>query len=192
MFEASNKREASITLCLFPHLGEFIAVDSRKSLPDGPAVHVLSFESIFTDEFRTSLESGFSALIRKDGVGLMDMIGLPQEVEGLVRTESMKRVIKNLNHAAGVPEAGLGGGVGVLFFARGLLSIAQDQLEAAMQDLFGDQLTDSQLARLHRELGRLISSEREAEDRIREREMAHLITGEPGQFLTLWQSDSAR
>lgn len=169
-----------------------MAVDARKNLPDGPAVHILSFENIFTDEFRASMESGFSALMRKDGTGLMEMIGLPQEVETLVRAESMKRVIKSLNHAAGVPEAGLTGGVAVLFFARGMLSIGQDQLEAAMQDLFGGLLSDSQLSRLHRELDRLISSEREAEDRIRRQEMAHLITGKPGQFLTLWQSDSAR
>ena len=192
MFEASNKREASITLCLFPHLGEFIAVDARKSLPDGPAVHVLSFENIFTDEFRTAVESGFTSLLRKDGAGLMEMIGLPQEVESLIRSESMKLVIKNLNHAVGATDIGTDGGIGVLFFARALLSIAQEQLEAAMQDLFGDVLTDSQLARLLRELDRLIDSERAAEDQIRQQEMAHLITGEPGQFLTLWQSDSGK
>ena len=192
MFEASNKREASITLCLFPHLEEFIAVDARKSLPDGPAVHVLSFENIFTDEFRANVEGGFSSLLRKDGAGLMDMIGLPQEVETLVRAESMKRVIKNLNHAAGVPEAGVDGGIGVLFFARGLLSIDQDQLESAMQELFGDVLTDSQVSRLHRELDRLISKERAAEDQVRKREMAQLIQGGSGSFLTLWQSDASK
>lgn len=60
MFEASNRREASITLCLFPHLGEFIAVDARKALPDGPAVHVLLFDAVFTDEFRANVEAGFS------------------------------------------------------------------------------------------------------------------------------------
>lgn len=122
----------------------------------------------------------------------MDMIGLPQEVEALVRAESMKRVVKNLNHAAGVPEAGVDGGIGVLFFARGLLAIEQEQLDVAMQDLFGDLLTGPQLARLHRELTRLISGEREAEDRIRNREMAQLIKGAPGQFLTLWQSDAGK
>ena len=85
MFEASNKREASITLCLFPHLGEFIAVDTRTDLPDGPAVHVMSFEDIFTEEFRVSVEKGFSSIMRRDGTGLIEMIGLPQEVETLVR-----------------------------------------------------------------------------------------------------------
>jgi hypothetical protein len=192
MFEANNRRESSVTLCFFPHLGEFIAVDARKTLPDGPAVHVLSLENIFTDEFRSSVESGFAALLSKEGAGLMDMIGLPQEVESLVRVESMKRVIKNLNDAAGVPEAAMDGGISVLFFARALLSVGQEQLEAAMQDLFGDLLTDSQMIRLHRELDRLISGERETEGRVRHREMAQLITGEAGQFLTLWQSDAGK
>jgi hypothetical protein len=191
MFEASNKREASITLCLFPHLGEFIAVDARKSIPDGPAVHVISFESIFTNEFRGNLEADFSSLLRKENPGLMDMIGLPQEVETIVRAESMKRVLKNLNHAAGTPDAGVDGGIGVLFFARELLSIHQEQLQSAMQDLFGEVLSDTQLARLQTELNRLITAERAAEDQIRNREMAQLIKGTPGQFLTLWQSDSS-
>ena len=188
MFEASNKREASITLCLFPHLGEFIAVDTRKDLPDGPAVHVMAFEDVFTEDFRASVEAGFSAMLRKEDVGLIEMIGLPQEVETLVRAESMKRIIKILNHAASVTSADIGGGIGVLFFARGLLSINQDQLEAAMQDLFGHLLTDAQITRLHSELERLISEEQAQEDTIRQKEMAQLITGEPGSFVTLWQN----
>ncbi len=188
MFEASNKREASITLCLFPHLGEFIAVDTRKDLPDGPAVHVMSFEDVFTDDFRARLEAGFSSLIRKQDVGLLEMIGLPQEVETLVRAESMKRVVKMLNHTAGIASADIGGGIGVLFFARSLLSIQQEQLEAAMEELFGHLLSDSQLTRLRKELERLIAEEQTEEGTIRQREMAQLITGEPGSFVTLWQS----
>lgn len=190
MFEASNKREASITLCLFPHLGEFIAIDTRKELPGGPAVHVMSFEDVFTDEFRASVEAGFSALLRKEGVGLIEMIGLPQEVETLVRAESMKRIVKHLNHGAGVSSASIEGGIGVLFFARGLLSIHQDQLEAAMQELFGHLLSDAQVSRLQKELERLITEEQAQEDTIRQREMAQLITGEPGSFVTLWQNSA--
>lgn len=192
MFDSNNKREASITLCLFPHLGEFIAIDARNELPEGAAVHVLGFDTVFTDEFRSALEIGFSSLVRKDGAGLMDMIGMPQEVEVMVRAESMKRIVKNLNHAAGVPHAGLDGGIGVLFFARGLLSIENDQLETAMDELFGNQLTGAQLDRLIRELHRLIASERDAEDKIRHREMSQLIKGDTGQFLTLWQSDASK
>lgn len=188
MFEANNRREASITLCLFPHLGEFIAVDTRKDLPDGAAVHVMAFEDVFTDEFRARLEAGFSSLIRKQDVGLIEMIGLPQEVETLVRAESMKRVVKMLNHTAGIVSADIGGGIGVLFFARGLLSIQQEQLEAAMEELFGHLLSDSQLTRLRKELERLIAEEQTEEGTIRQREMAQLITGEPGSFVTLWQS----
>ncbi len=188
MFEASNKREASITLCLFPHLGEFIAIDTRKDLTDGPTVHVMSFEDVFTEEFRLSVEAGFSSILRKEGIGLIEMIGLPQEVEALVRAESMKRIVKSLNHGAGVSSARVDGGIGVLFFARGLLSIDQDQLEAAMQELFGHLLSDTQLTRLENELRRLISEEQAQEDSVRQREMTQLITGEPGSFVTLWQN----
>ncbi len=188
MFEASNKREASITLCLFPHLGEFIAVDTRKGLDGGPGVHVMSFEDVFTDDFRSSVELGFSALLRKQGIGLIEMIGLPQEVEALVRAESMKRIVRILNHAANTTSTDIGGGIGVLFFARGLLSIAPDQLEAAMNDLFDQHLSEPQMSRLLKELERLIDEEQAQEGKIRRREMAQLIKGEPGSFVTLWQN----
>ncbi len=188
MFESGNKGEASITLCLFPHLGEFVAIDTRSALPDGAAVHVMSFDDVFTDDFRGSVELGFSSLLRRDGTGLLDMMGLPQEVESLVRAESMKRIVKNLNHAAGIVSAQVESGIGVLFFARGLLSIDPDQLEAAMDDLFGRSLSDTQMNRLQNELARLISEEREAEDLVRTQEMANLIKGEPGSFVTLWQN----
>lgn len=188
MFEASNKREASITLCLFPHLTEFVAIDTRKDLVDGPAVHVMSFEDVFTEDFRSGVEAGFSSILRKEGAGLIEMIGLPQEVEALVRAESMKRIVKNLNHAAGIVSAGVDGGIGVLFFARGLLSIQSEQLEAAMNELFGRLLSDSQITRLHTELKRLISAEQALEEKIRSREMAQLIKGEQGAFMTLWQN----
>ncbi len=188
MFEASNKREASIMLCLFPHLGEFIAVDTREDLQGGPGVHIMSFSDVFTDDFRSSVELGFSALLRKQGVGLIEMIGLPQEVEALVRAESMKRIVKILNHAANTTSTDVGGGIGVLFFARGLLSIESDQLEAAMNDLFSRHLRDPQLARLLKELERLIAEEQAEEGRIRQREMAQLIKGEPGSFVTLWEN----
>lgn len=189
MFEASNKREASITLCLFPHLREFVTVDTRSNLPDGPSVHVLSFDDVFTDDFRAGVEAGFAALLRKEGAGLIEMVGLPQEVETLVRAESMKRIIKNLNHAAGISSSEVQGGIGVLFFAKGLLSIASDQLEAAMKDLFDSLLTGPQMDRLLIELERLISAEQAAEESIRKREMAQLIKGDSGSFVTLWESN---
>ncbi len=178
-------------MCVFPHLSEFVVIDARSVLPDGPAVHVLSFEDIFTEEFRTQVMLGFSALLNKDDAGLIEMIGLPQEVETLVRAESLKRVVSRLNHAAGIDSKNVEGGIGVLFFARGLLSIAPEQLNVAMNDLFNKSLSESQLTRLNAELTRLIGEERAAEDKIRQREMAQLIQGSPGSFLTLWQNDNS-
>jgi hypothetical protein len=191
MFSANNKRESSITMCVFPHLKEFVVVDARSALPDGPAVHVLSFDDVFTTEFRAKLVAGFSGFIHKDDAGLMEMIGLPHEVEALVRTESMKRVVGMLNHAAGITSRDVEGGVGVLFFARGLLSIAPEQLKVAMNDLFNNSLTDSQMSRLNRYMTRLIEEERTAENQIRQKELAQLIQGSAGSFLTLWQNENS-
>lgn len=188
MFQPGQKREADITLCLFPHLREIVAVDVRDELPDGPAVRLLSLDDVFTPEFRRSLEAGFSQLLSDASPGLMDMIGLPQEVEALVRSESMKRIVRSLNESAGLRNAPSPNGVGALFFAKGLLGIHLEQLNVAMHELFASALTPGQLDMLTSELGRLIDDERKAEDDARKSEMASLITGEGDAFMTLWES----
>ena len=188
MFQPGRKREADITLCLFPHLRELVAVDVRDDLPDGPAVRLLSLDDIFTSEFRTRLEQGFSQLVSGERPGLMDMIGLPQEVEAMVRAESLKRIVRCLNESAGVRKQPTPNGVGALFFARGLLGIHREQLDAAMHELFASALTPGQLDMLTSELGRLIQAERDAEEGARQNEMASLITGEGKDFMTLWES----
>jgi hypothetical protein len=188
MFHSGRKREADITLCLFPHLREFIAIDVRDELPDGPAVRLLSLDDVFTAEFRKSLETGFAQLVSDESPGLMDMIGLPQEVEAMVRAESLKRIIRSLNESAGARMPVTPGGIGALFFARGLLAIHREQLETAMHELFAASLTPGQLDMLTAELRRLIEEEKSAEESARQNEMASLITGRGDSFMTIWES----
>ena len=187
MFNAGPERKADITLCLFPHLREFVAVDLRDSLPDGPAVRLLSFDDIFNEDFVGGVESGFSKLIRRGNLGLAEMMSMPQEVENLIRAESLKVVVKRLNGPNGDASAPVGG-VGILFFARGLLGIHREQLSAALTELFGDELDAPRMETLETELVRLIKAEKMAEERSRNGDLARLITGEGGPFLTLWQA----
>ena len=188
MFESNRQRDSEITLCLFPHLAEFIVVDTRKNLPDGPAVRLLSFDEIFTEEFMRSVETGFSALIRRKGIGLMEIISVPQEVEALIRAESMKRVIQKLDSTSRHTTSGAVEGIGVLFFTRGLLSIQPDQVEVAMRELFGSALLPGQMGMLKTELVRLIEAEKKAEEGAMQNEVSRLITDKGGPFLTLWEN----
>lgn len=192
MFESSRQRGAEITLCLFPHLKEFLVVDTRKQLPDGPAVRLLSFKDVFNEEFMKSVEKGFSDLLRRKDVGLMEMIGMPQEVETLVRAESLKRVLHLMDAAAGISSARPVEGIGVLFFTRGLLSIKPDQLEVAMRELFGSALPPGQIGTLKSELARLIEAEKKAEEGAMQSEVSRLITGKGGPFLTLWENQRGK
>jgi hypothetical protein len=192
MFERNRQRQAEITLCLFPHLREFVAIDIRDALPDGPAVRLISVASVYTNEFLSRVEQGFSALLRKEGIGLLDMMGMPQEVEVLIRSEAMKKIVRELNLAGGLRNSGNINGIGVLFFSRDLLTVSEDQLDEAMRELFGAQLPSRELDRLNSELQRLISEEKLADDSARQGDMARLIRGDGGEFLTIWDNKRSR
>lgn len=185
MLNPSSSQKAEITLCVFPHLREFVAVDIRSYMPNSPSVKILSFRDIFNQEFQNTLESGFAKLVKRDNLRLMDIMGMPQELETLIRSESLKLVLKQLNENENENKVN---SIGILLFAKDLLGIKREQLSVILEDLFGSDIDEAQLDELESELLRLIQAEQLEEARERQGDLTKLITGDGGPFLTLWQS----
>ena len=101
MFD-SDRKSADITLCIFPHLREFIAIDARKDRPGGPAVLNLSISNLLGEDFYSKVEQDFSKLIRRHDVGFLELMGIPQQVEAVVRANSLKRIIAELGKSEGI------------------------------------------------------------------------------------------
>ncbi|MDA1280288.1 MAG: hypothetical protein O3B95_09675, partial [Chloroflexi bacterium] len=120
MFD-SDRRNAEITLCIFPHLREFIVIDSREDRPDGPAVLNLSISNILGEEFYTGVEQDFSKLLRRHELGFMELMGIPQQVEAIVRTNSLRRIIAELGIETSENPLESAGTVGVLLRFKGSL-----------------------------------------------------------------------
>ncbi len=187
MFD-TGRGNADITLCIFPHLREFIAIDAREDRPGGPAVLSLSISNVLGEEFFSKVEKDFSKLIRRQDVGFMELMSIPQQVEAVVRANSLKRIIAELGINVPDDANDPGGTVGVLFFAGSLLSFEEDQLREATTELFGRGLSTSTLDELNDQLLKLIKQERESISESTKQDLAGLITGKSGFYVTLWES----
>lgn len=189
MFESRKEKEAPVTLCIFPHLREFIAVDARTDLPNRPALRLLKFEEVLGPEFVSRVEGDVGKLLRRPGLGFLGLVALPQEVEGLVRAHSMRRVMESLSRD--LPEGTHTEllSVGVMFFSGGLLTVSDDQLQEVAKDMFGRHLTPGQVSQLYAHMLDLLKKERDAVAESSKSELARLIRGEGGPYVTLWDRE---
>ncbi len=187
MFD-SGRGNADIMLCIFPHLREFIAIDARENRPGGPVVLSLSISNILGEDFYTKVEQDFSKLIRRHDIGFLELMGIPQQVEAVVRANSLKRIIAELGIS--VPEGSNepGGTVGVLFFAGSLLALDVEQLREATRELFGRKLSPHNIEQLNEQLFGLVEKERKSIRDATQHDLAGLISGESGPYVTIWES----
>lgn len=184
----SDRGSADITLCIFPHLKEFIAIDSRDDRPGGPVVLKLSISDILGEDFYTQVESDFSKIIRRDDIGFLELMGIPQQVEAVVRANSLRRIIAELGVEVPENDDEPGGTVGVLFFAGPLLALEGPLLGEAMEELFGNRLEPHALGQLNGQLLELIEQERKSIGDKTRQDIASLISGKGGPYVTLWES----
>ena len=187
MFD-SDRGNADVTLCIFPHLREFLAIDARDDRPGGPTILNLSISNVLGEEFYSNVEKDFSKLIRRHDVGFLELMGIPQQVEAVVRANSLKRIIAELG--INVPEGSNepGGSVGVLFFTGTLLSFERPQLHEATRELFNNKLSPHLMDQLNEQLFALITKERDAIQETTKQDLAGLISGKSGPSVTLWES----
>jgi hypothetical protein len=187
MFD-SDRGNADITLCIFPHLREFIAIDARDDRPGGPAVLSLSISNILGEDFYTKVEQDFSKLIRRHDVGFLELMGIPQQVEAVVRANSLKRIIAELGLDSTKDSNEPASTVGVLFFAGSLLALDINQLREATNELFENKLSPLVLDQLNEQLFQLMEKESASIHDTSQQDLAGLISGESGPYVTIWES----
>tara|TARA_Y100000588_G_scaffold104853_1_gene114378 strand:- start:3340 stop:3912 length:573 start_codon:yes stop_codon:yes gene_type:complete len=187
MFD-SDRQNADITLCIFPHLREFIAVDARETSTNGPTVLTLSISNILGEDFYYTIERDFSKLIRRKDMGFLELMAIPQKIEALVRSNSLQRIIAELGIDKTDDSHNANDMVGVLFFAGSLLEFENSQLEEATRELFGKKLPVEILEQLNDQLKKLMGQERLALQRATRQDLSGLISGTSGAYVTLWEN----
>jgi hypothetical protein len=150
-----NGRRPDITLAIFPHLREFIAVDLRVS----PATVALIFaDDVFNEEYYQAVESEFSASLRegKDHP-FAHLMSMPTHVDDIVRGVAMNSILDRMgvdfHDEEHLPEV-------VVFVISGpVLAAPVDQLVDGFTDLLSGRTEPAEVSKWSETLRGLVIRE---------------------------------
>lgn len=186
--ERQNRRgqdqQADLTFCFFPHLKDFLVIDTRADLPNGPAVHELNADEVYNDRFYRDLEAGFSDLLRDREEPFATLMALSVHVEEMMRERGMEALLEVVARTfpIGKPPQ-----IAIVVFAGPLLNADEGQVRDALERLFPKGALGALSAPTSQKLLSLLARERErTQQRQREQVQRGLLQGNEG-FLTLWQ-----
>ena len=153
-----NGRYPDITLAIFPHLREFLVVDTRGETAD---VTVLSTDAVFNDEYYRAVESEFGSMLREGGDRpFLHLMHLPGQLDDILRGVAMNFILDRLgvdfHDDDNLPEV-------VVFVISGpTLAIPQEQVVAGFAEMLSQRLTSGETERWSAKLGELIQLETQA------------------------------
>ena len=186
MFTSDNKN-SDITLCIFPHLKEFLVIDTRsgKDKFDEKSVFSLSLDKLLDNKFYNEITDEFSNLIRNDDLDFMKLISLPQKIEKLIRNEIIKIIINEV----GIFEDNLSQ-IGIIFFNKEILQLSKDQLQNALCEIFADKTDNDFIENLSDKIMKLIKLEIDFVKNNYKSNIENIINENDDSYITLWKKGS--
>ena len=179
-----NGRYPDITLAIFPHLREFLVVDTRDR--QQAMISVMPTDSVFNDEYYRAVESEFGSLLREGGDRpFLHLMHLPGQLDDILRGVAMNftldRLGVNFHDEDNLPEV-------VVFVISGpTLAIPKDQVVDGFSEMLSGRLAPDDLERWKRELSELIQLETEAFPTTNE-VLGETMTEESLDPLYIWQN----
>ena len=153
-----NGRYPDITLAIFPHLREFMVVDTRDSRV---SITVMETDSVFNDEYYRAVESEFGTLLREGGDRpFLHLMHLPGQLDDVLRGVAMNFILDrlgvNFHDEDNLPEV-------VVFVISGpTLAIPREQVVDGFGEMLSGRLDAGDMDHWKRKLGELIRLESEA------------------------------
>ena len=181
-------KDSQLTLCIFPHLREFVVVDARADLPERPRISTFEIDEVLERSFYDGIEGDFASLLRQPQNPFLSLMSIPQEVEGMVRSHVLRAILSKVNSDLPGEPVESSGSVAVLFFTGPLLGMGEEELSRAARELFGDTLPAELVETCIEQMCLLARREREAETALSKTDLPSLIKGESDRYVTLWES----
>ena len=181
----NNPEATNLALCIFPHLKEFAVIDLRESNNEDLPIKIFNSNEILDDHFFSLMEGEFRKLLKNDEFPFLNLIGLPQNIENLIRTHTLSSILdilKTSNNTFNDIST-----IAVLFFSGRILDISNEELEKLFENLFQDRLTSTQINKSIEKISKLISSERDTQKKLIKNDLYGIITGKNESFATLWE-----
>jgi len=171
-----------ISLCIFPHLQEFLAVDMRT---ETPRVALMNTQDVFGDSFLGRVEQGFGSILRDGGdYPISHLMDLPLRVEELVRETGMLSILERLGEVRKDDELPT---VAVFIISGAALAMTSEQILHAFQSLMGDKATADIVQECSTFLERLISEEQAVAKRLDQKHLREALEEQSPNYFTLWE-----
>ena len=173
-----------IQLCLFPHLPEFLVIDSRE---ENPRVLLLNTNDVFDEEFYRTVESEFSDELRGSSDFLFShFMNLPVSIEESVRDIAMTFILDRLgvqvDSEEDIPA------VVVYVVSGGALTSHAGKILDGLSDLIGSVSTVAESDYWGNTLADLIQRETDIIQQVNEQQMEDVLKGDSPDYFTLWES----
>ena len=175
---------SGIQLCIFPHLPEFLVIDSRE---EDPQVMLLNTDDVFDEEFYRTVEAEFSETLRSSSDFLFShFMNLPVSIEESVRDIAMTFILDRLGvHVDNEDEIPsivvyvVSGGA-LTSHAQNILDGLKELIHSSFQgpesDRWGETITD------------LVERETVIMQKVNEQQMADALKSDSPDYFTLWES----
>ena len=173
-----------IQLCIFPHLPEFLVIDSRQQ---NPQVMLLNTEDVFDEEFYRAVEAEFSETLRASKEFLFShFINLPITTEETVRDIAMTFILDRLgvqvDDEDDIPS------VVVYVVSGGALTTHSGKILDGMNDLIQNSLESPESEEWSQTISDLIDRETIIMQKLNEQQMADSLKSDSPDYFTLWES----
>ncbi|MCZ6789337.1 MAG: hypothetical protein O7D33_05285 [Chloroflexi bacterium] len=183
--EPMFEERADFSICIFPHLTEFLVIDARRDTPDGPSLCSFTTDQVLDEPFYSDIEAEFRDLLRRPNEPLSYLINLPQQLETILRHRAMNSIVKAVS--GGVP-TNLPEQVAVLTWSGDILNVSPDQVADIFSQLTGGEADQERIARWVDQFERLQKLERLEVRKELEVQRREAVIPKDGEFYTLWEN----
>jgi len=183
----SNNFEPNIILCVFPNLEKILFLSSESSDKN---IFTIKSKFIFDDEFFDSIENKFSKTLRSGNLSLLGPNGVPEKIENILRDETIETIIDSVNQKLELNSDINQDNISIFFFSGQVLNFDDTELENALRSIFSDEIENTLLNEMTILLIDLISDEKELINKNKNSELYNIITGNQGEYATIWDKDS--
>ena len=173
-----------IQLCIFPHLAEFLVIDSRGA---NPQVLVMNTEDVFNEEFYQTVEAEFSDALRSStGFLFSHLINLPIVIDETVRDIAMTfildRIGLRLDDEDEIPT------VVVYVVSGGALAAHTSRILDGLNDLIHSSFNGSEADWWEHTIAEMVERETAILQQLNKQQVVEALKGDSPDYFTLWES----
>jgi len=173
-----------IQLCIFPHLPEFLVIDSREN---DPQVLLLNTDDVFDEEFYKTVEAEFSETLRAPSDFLFShFMNLPVTIEESVRDIAMTFILDRLG--VQIDDEDEIPSVVVYVVSGGALTSHAGTILDGLNELVHSRFNGPESDHWGATIADLVKRESAITQKLNEQQMAEALKGDSPDYFTLWES----